>query len=99
MIYLVVENYYDLDSSWSKIIFATEDRKLAETIKIENLDKHNKEKEKFKKISDSLKDKDFEDFTEEDNRLYDELMNFENNSWASTNIKEIDIDTDVNVYI
>lgn len=99
MIYLVAENYYDLDSSWSIIIFATEDRKLAETIKEENLNKHNKEIEKFKKISDSLINKDFEYFTEEDNRLYDELTNFENNSWASTNIKEIDIDVDISVYI
>lgn len=99
MIYLVVENYYDLDSSWSKIIFATEDKIKAETVKEDNLKDHNKEIEKFKKISDSLIDKYFEDFTEEDNKLYDELMDFENNSWASTNIKEIDIDTNISVYI
>lgn len=29
----------------------------------------------------------------------DELTNFENNSWTSTNIKEIDIDTNISVYI
>ena len=99
MIYLVVENYYDLDSSWSKIIFATENRKLAETVKEENIKEHNKEQEKINKINELLQDKDFEDFTEEDNKLYDEIMDFQNNIWASTNIKEIDIDTNINVYI
>ena len=99
MIYLVVENYYDLDSSWSKIIYATENRKLAETAKEENIKEHNKEREKFNKINELLQDKYFEDFTEEDEKLYDELMDFQDNSWASTNIKEIDIDTDINVYI
>jgi len=50
-------------------------------------------------IFESLNKKAFEDFTDEENKLYSEALDIQYSDWYSTIIKEVDIDADVNVYI
>lgn len=99
MIYLVVENYYDLDSSWSKIIYATEDKIKAEIKRIDSENHFLKEREKAESIFKELEGKNYYQMSDEAVDRYSWAESVFYGDWCRTTIKEVDIDIDISVYI
>lgn len=99
MIYLVVENSGDYETQSSNIIYATENLSIAENKRFQSESNHRSQIAKMNSVFKKLNKKDFEDFTEDEMTLYREALDIQYNEWYSTNIKEIDIDTNISVYI
>jgi hypothetical protein len=100
MIYLVVETYSEYDTTFKKIIYATEDKDIAIAKQEQSSQIKEAEKKLTKDILDKYTDIYYEDMSEEESKELEKAEQvYYYESYIRTEIITITTDIDINLFI